>query len=221
MRSDHGEQVPRLHPVRGEDHDDCLSQACGNQTTDEGVAPDVDGWIGGGPATRVVAETDLEWEINEHRQSHVLLAETFVEQLEVRDGVVGLKADLGDQVYNDDALDVLELENADHASVHVQHTVLILCLLFTFQDDQGCRDDEVCPPPEGEITTQRHDTFRGRRCSKPPIGKVRGAESQEDRVRKKMTGRQTYSLRSRGIGKIGRGKEGEGPAIYSNILCGA
>lgn len=140
VRSDHGEEVPRLHPVRGEDHDHRLSQTGGDQTTNEGVAPDVDGWVGGGPATCVVAETDLEGEINEHRQGHVLLAETLVEQLEVRDGVVGLEADLGDQMYDDDALNVLELENANHASVNFQHTVLVLCLLFTFQNDQGGRD---------------------------------------------------------------------------------
>ena len=137
VRADHGEEVPRLHPVRGEDHDHRLSQAGGDQTTDEGVAPDVDGWVGGGPATCVVAETDLEWEINEHRQGHVFLAETLVEELEVCDGVVGLEADFGDQMDDDDALDVFELENADHASVHFQHTILILRLFLTFQDDQG------------------------------------------------------------------------------------
>ena len=69
----------------------------------------MDGRISGRPATGIISQANLKGKVDENGESHVFLAETFVEEFEVCDCVVGLEADFGDEVDDDDALDVAEL----------------------------------------------------------------------------------------------------------------
>ena len=56
------------------------------------------------PFPRIVAKGNFEWEINEHGEGEVFLAEAFVEEFEVCDGVICLEADFGDEVDYDEGL---------------------------------------------------------------------------------------------------------------------
>lgn len=130
VRGDDGEQVPGLHAGGGEDHHGRLGDQRGEEAADEGVAPDVDGRVGGRPAAGVVAEADFEGEVDEDGEGHVFLAEALVEEFEVGGGVVGLEADFGDQVDDDDGLDVAQFQDAEHALVDFEDAVAVFGLVF-------------------------------------------------------------------------------------------
>lgn len=55
MRSDYCEEIPWLYSVGREYHYSKLSEASGYETADESPAPNVDRWVGSGPAAGVVA----------------------------------------------------------------------------------------------------------------------------------------------------------------------
>lgn len=51
------------------------------------------------------------------------MAEALVQELEVRDGVVGLKADFRNEMNDDNALYIFELQDAQHALVYFDDPV--------------------------------------------------------------------------------------------------
>ena len=145
---DHCEQVPGLHSVRGEDHDHSLRDHRCDQSGDERPTPYMDGRVGCRPPSGVVTEADLKGEVNEDCQGDVLGAETLFEEFEVGDGVVGLEADLGDQVHDDDALNVAKFEDVEHRSVYGQDPVTIFGFLFSFHYRESDCHKQVRPSPE-------------------------------------------------------------------------
>jgi len=106
---DDDEKVPALdHAVLGEDVHRDLGQNRGDEAANEAPHPQLHRREVGTPFAGVVAERDLEWEVDQHRQRHVFLREALVEQLEVGHGVVRLEADLGDQMDDHERLDVCD-----------------------------------------------------------------------------------------------------------------
>lgn len=94
----------------------------------------MDGWIDSRPSPGKIAQTDLEGEINQNCQGHVFLAETLVQQFEIRDCIIGLKADFGDEVDDDDGLYVAEFQDPDHGFVDFHYPVALLGFFFTLQE---------------------------------------------------------------------------------------
>lgn len=125
-----------MHAGAGEDHHDGLGDQRGDEAGDEGVAPDVDGGVGGRPAAGVVAEADFKGEVDEDCEGHVFLAEALVEEFEVGGGVVGLEADFGDEVDDDDGLDVAQFEDAEHALVDFGDAVAVMGPFFLLQETE-------------------------------------------------------------------------------------
>lgn len=91
------------------------------------------GWVGCRPSTSVVAETDFKGEVDQDCQCEIFLTETFIQQFEIRDSVVRLEPDFGDQVNDDDALNILQLQDTDHAAVDFHHAILFLGPLLALQ----------------------------------------------------------------------------------------
>lgn len=58
------------------------------------------------------------------------MTEPLVDEFEICDCVIGLEADFGDQVDYDDALNILELEYAEHAFVDIQDAVSLFGFFF-------------------------------------------------------------------------------------------
>ena len=92
--------------VAGEGVHSDLGECGGEETADKGPGPELHRGEDTAPFTSVVTETDLEGEVNEDRECHVFLREAFVEELKVGYGVVGLEADFGDEVDDDEGLDI-------------------------------------------------------------------------------------------------------------------
>ncbi len=136
MGRDHGEEVPCLHPFLRENHHRCLRDDSCDQPRDKGKAPNVDGRVDSGPPAGVVAQADLKGEVDQNSEGHVFLAKPLVQKLEVRDCVVGLKPDFGNEVDNYDCLDILELEDPQHASVHLHYPVALLGPFFSFHEGE-------------------------------------------------------------------------------------
>ena len=79
------------------------------------------------------------------------MAESLVDELEVCDGIVGLEANLGDEVDYDDALYISKFEDAEHAFVDFEDAVPFLGLVFFFKDRETEGYEQVAPAPEGEV----------------------------------------------------------------------
>lgn len=91
------------------------------------------GWVGCRPSASVVPETDFEGEVDQDGQCEIFLTKTFIQQFEVRDSVVRLEPDFGDQVNDDDALNILQFQDTDHAVVDFHHAVFLFGLLLALQ----------------------------------------------------------------------------------------
>ena len=179
---DDKKQVPRRDALLGEDHHDPLCEHRRRQSADERPAPQVHGRILIGPLPGVVAKSYLEREVDEHRQSQVLLAEAFLEQLQVRDAFVGLEADLRDQVQHDEGLDVLELEDLPHELIHLGDAIANRSLVLSLEKAEPEGDKEVGPAPEGQVPAQGDQPLWLVRAPEPMICKIFGIERQEDGV---------------------------------------
>ena len=157
-------------------------------------------WVSGRPPSGVVSQTDLERKVNKDSKCHVLLTETFIQKFKVRDSVVGLEAYFGNQVNDDDALNISKFEDSKHDLVDVNDAFSILGLFLSFHDRETKRNDKVGPAPKCKITAKRHYAELGWAIAEVAICKVRGVEGQENGVGKELARRETNRLRSRGIG---------------------
>ena len=177
---DDKKQVPRGDPLLGEDHHDPLCEHCRRQSADERPAPQVHGRVFVGPLPGVVAKSYLEREVDKHGQSQVLLAEAFLEQLQVRDAFVGLEADLGDQVQHDEGLDVLELKDLPHELVHLGDAIPNRRLVLSLEKAEPEGDEQVGPAPEGQVPAEGDQSLWLVRAPEPAVCKIFGVERQED-----------------------------------------
>lgn len=64
MFSDDNEEETTCSATGGEDRDDELRKPCCCEAADESIAPNVHGRVGLAPFTNVVAQEDLDWEID-------------------------------------------------------------------------------------------------------------------------------------------------------------
>lgn len=171
-----------MYAVGGKNHDHDLGKTGSDEAADKSPAPDVDWGIGSGPAAGVVAEANFEREVNEDCESHVFLAESLVDELEVCDSVVGLEPNFGDEVDYDDALYVSKFEDAEHAFIDFEDAVPFLGLVFFLQDGEAEGNKQVAPTPEGEVAAQSHDAFSTRGGAEPAVGEIRRIKGKEDGV---------------------------------------
>lgn len=221
MRADYCEEIPGLYAVGGKNHDHELGDTGSDETADKSPTPDVDWGIGCGPAAGIVTKANLEREVNEDCESHVFLAESLVDELEVRDGIVGLEPNFGDKVDYDDALYVSKFEDAEHAFIHFEDAVPFLGLVFFLQEGEAEGNDQVAPTPEGEVAAQGHDAFSTRGGAEPAIGEVRRVKGKENGVGEEVAGSETHGLRGGSVGEVLRGEQCESPPVNSNVLCRA
>ena len=130
------------------------------------------------------------------------MTESFVEEFQVCDGIIGLEANFGDEVDYDDTLYVSEFEDAQHAFVNFEDAVPLLGLVFFLENGEAECNEQIAPAPEREIAAQRHYSFSTRSRAEPAIDEVRGVEREKDRVGKKVAGSETDSLRGGGVREI-------------------
>lgn len=133
MAPDDRQQIPCRDPLRREQHHHPLRDDGRDEAADKGPAPDVHRRIDGRPAAGVVAQADLKGEIDQDGQGEVFLTEALIQKLEVRDAVVCLEADLGDQMDDDDALNILQFQDPDHAAVDLHDTVFFLGFVLALE----------------------------------------------------------------------------------------
>lgn len=142
----------------GEDRHDELCESCCDQATNEGVAPNVHGRVCLAPFANVVAKEDLDGEVDKDDEGELLLLEALVEQLQASDSVVGLESDLGDQVDDDERLNVLELQDAPHCLVDFLDAVGVAVAVFALHERQTEGYEEVRPTPECEVAVKLEKT---------------------------------------------------------------
>lgn len=126
----HREEVPRRYASCREDHDNDLGECGSEESTNECPTPEVHGPVGGGPFASVVTQTELEREIDQDYQGHVVLSKALVQKFQIGDRIISLEADLRDQVDYDDGLDVLQLEDPQHYFVDVEDALPVAGLVF-------------------------------------------------------------------------------------------
>ena len=191
-----------MDTIRREDHDHTLCKHSRYETPNEGPAPDVYWRVGRGPTTGVVAQTNLERKIDEDGQRQIFIAEAFIKQLEIRDGVIGLEPNFGNEMNDDDTLNVAELEYAKHGSVNLEDAIAVFGLVFLLQQCQSQCHENICPAPEAEISAKSYHPFRKWSLAKPAISEFGGLEGEENCVREEVAPRQANGLGGRGIGEI-------------------
>jgi hypothetical protein len=160
LRDDDEEESAR-RAAAGEDGDDELREARSDEAADEGPAPDVHGRVRLAPFSDVVAQEDFDGEVDEDDEGELFLLEALVEELQAGDCVVGLEADLRDQVDDDEGLDVLELQDAPHGLVDFFDAVRVAVAVFALQECETESHDEVRPAPECEVAVELEETGVG------------------------------------------------------------
>lgn len=158
MFGDDNEEETTSCATGGEDGDNELRESCCRQTANEGVAPNVHGWIRLTPFTNVVAEEHLNREVNQDNKGKLLLLKALIEELQAGDGIIGLESDLGDQVDDDERLDVLELQDAPHGRVDFLDAIGVAVAVLALHNRQPECDSEVCPAPECEVAIELQET---------------------------------------------------------------
>lgn len=111
----------------------------------------MNGWIDCRPSPSKIPQTNLKWKIYKDSQRHVFLAEALVQQFEIRDSVIRLKADFGDEVDDNDRLYVSEFENPDHGFVDLRYAIPLLGFFFALQERKTDGYYQVAPSPNGQI----------------------------------------------------------------------
>ncbi|KAI6775278.1 hypothetical protein HG530_002036 [Fusarium avenaceum] len=142
LANDH-QQIPRCNSFIWENGDNELAKQSSDKSACEAPAPKTHGCILLRPHSRVVAQANFEREINQNCQSHVVLAKALIQELQVGDTVVSLEANLGDEVHNDDSLDVLEFEYAPHDAIDIPDTIFVLRLVLLLQKAESNRHNDV------------------------------------------------------------------------------
>jgi hypothetical protein len=179
----------------------------------------VHGRVALAPFSDVVAKEDLDREIHKDNKRQLLLLKALVQKLQARDSVVGLEPDLGDKVDDDEALNVLQLQNTPHGAVNLSNAIAVLVAVFAFHDCQSKRDYQICPPPEAQVAVELHDAGLCRSAAEPLVRKVFGVEGQEDGVGEELACGQADGLRGRGVCEVLLGQKGQRPACLRLALC--
>lgn len=240
---DNDQQEVRRGSTSGsrEDHDCELSKGGSDQATYESPAPQTHGGVLLAPFASIVAERDFKGKVDEDGEGEIFLGKALVEELEIGDGVVCLEANFGNEMDDDEGLNVLELEDFTHDLVDLDDAVLFLGLVFFLHESETEGDDNVGPAPEGEVSSKSKKAGIERSGAEPFVCKVLGGESEEHSVRKELAGCQTDGLGCAGVGEVRRGKQCKCPSwvvsaflftvscfkvglphtINGDILCGA
>jgi len=100
------------------------------------------------------------------------LVETFVNELEVCNSVIGLEADFGDKVNYDNALDVPQFQDAKHTFIDFCDAIALSRLVFSFQKGEAKGHHQVSPTPEREIAAKCQYALFAGGGTEPSIGKV-------------------------------------------------
>lgn len=215
------QHVPRGDTL-GREHDNSkLRENGSHQTTHEAPAPETHGRELLRPLSCIVSQTDLEGEVDQNSEGHVLGTESLVKKLEVGDSIVGLEADLGNKVDDDDGLDVLQVEHTPHDLVDVPDAILVFGTLLALHQTQADRHSNVSPAPKGKVSTQRHQAVVKRFGAEPTVGKLFGVESQKDSIRQELASSQADRLRGGSVRDVAGRQKCQGPAVNSNVLSSA
>lgn len=177
---DDGYEVPSSRTSRWEEHDDTLSEDGGNKSAHKRPTPDPDRLVLLAPFARVVTQAHFEGEVDQNSECQVFLAKPLVQELEVSDGVISLEANLGDEVDDNEDLDVLESENSTHDFVDIPDSFLLLGPVFLLQDGESKSHGQVEPAPKGEIGVEGHKSDIEGLRSKVFIRKVGRVQGEED-----------------------------------------
>lgn len=153
-----------------------LREPSSNQTSHEGPTPDVHRRVSLTPLSDVVTQEDLDREVDEDNEGKLLLLEALIQKLQARNSIVGLESNLGDEVNDDEALDVLQFQDAPHGAVNLSNAIAVLIAVFAFHDCQSKSDYQVCPSPETQVAIKLHDTSFCRSATEPLVRKVFGIE---------------------------------------------
>lgn len=214
MLGDDNEEETACRATGGKDGDDELGEPCCCKTADESVAPDMHGWVGLAPFPDVVAQEDFDREIDKNDKGKLLLLEALIEELQAGNGVVSLESNLGDQVDDNEGLNVLELQDAPHGGVDFLDAIGVAVAVFALHDRQTERNSEVCPTPECEVAVEFEETSL-RLCggtTEPLVCKIFRVEGEENGVGKELACCKANSLGGRSVCEILFGEECEGPA---------
>lgn len=127
-----------------------------DESSDKRPTPDSDRFVLLAPFSGVVTQHDLKREVDQNRQSEIFLAESLVQEFEIGDGIIGLETNLGDQMNDDESLDILQFEDSTHRLVDVPDAFLFFREVLLFEDCEADGDKNVHPAPEGEVGVQCH-----------------------------------------------------------------
>lgn len=148
------------------------------------------------------------------------MLEALIQQLQAGNCVVGLEADFGDQVDDDEGLDVFELKDAPHGLVDFLDAVGVAVAVFALHECEAEGDDEVCPAPKGKVAVELEQAgFSG--CAgraEPFVCEVLRVEGKEDGVGKELAGCEAHGLGGRGVCEVLLRQESEGPACHCQYL---
>lgn len=137
----------------------------------------MNGRINRRPSPSKIPQTYLKGEIYQDGQGHVFLAEALVQQFEIRDRVIRLKADFSDEVDDDDGLYVSEFENPDHGFVDLHYSIALLGFFLALQERETDGYYQVTPSPNGQIASERPQSFVfDGNGAEPSVGKIGGVE---------------------------------------------
>lgn len=201
----------------GEDRYHELCKARRDQAADEGPAPDVHGRVGLAPFADVIAQEDFNGEVDKDNQGELFLLEALVKQFQAGDCIVGLEANLCDQVDDDEGLNVLQLQNTPHGLVYLLYAVGAAIAVLALHERKAKGYEKVRPAPECEISVKFEETGFGR-CvggAEPFVCEVFRVEGEEYSVRKELASCEADGLGGRGVCEVLFGKECKGPA-WSN-----
>ena len=152
MLPNNRQQVPERHfGTSREDHDSGLAQHRGSESSHERPAPQSHWGVFRRPLSGIVSQEDLKGEIDKNHQCHVILAETLVQKFQARDTIVGLEPDLGDQMHEDDGLDVSQFQHVPHALVDVHDAIPLPGPFFFLEQRQTQGHNQVRPAPNIQV----------------------------------------------------------------------
>lgn len=154
------------------DYDSELGEHSSYQSSDEGPTPEAHGSVVGGPLAGIVTQHDFKREVNQHDESHVVLTKALVQELETGDSVIGLETDLGNQVNDNDGLNVLQLQNAPHTLIHIHDAVAILGAVLLLHHGQTASDDQIRPAPEAEVGAEGQQAALTGNSSEPSVREI-------------------------------------------------
>lgn len=185
-----------------EKHDDQLRKHGGDESSNKGPTPHANGLVLLRPLARIVSQAHFKGEIDEDDQGEIFLTEALVEQLEVGDGIVGLEANLRNEVDEDESLDIFQLHDTSHSFVDPPHALILLGGVLFLQDGEAEGDEQIEPAEKGQVGVEGDEADIHGLGAEPFIRKIGRVEGEKDGIAEELASGQAYRLRRTGITQI-------------------